>query len=298
MNQTAKRRILVVGATGMLGAPVARRLVRDGFFVRVLARDQRKAETMSGGTMEVVQGDVTRKETLPAAVAGCDGMYVSLRGNFDSDDYAAVEGQGLSDLLSAGRDHGLSRVALISGAGQTAGNESLLPVRIKLNAEHLVQASGIPWTIFRCTHFMESLDLFVRGRKATIIGHQPHAYHYIAAEDYAAMVSRAFETEAAANRVFTILGPESFTMAEALQVYIRELAPELKLGRVPAWLLRLVGTLTGNQELRFLTQLFASFTRVGESGDPGPANRLLGTPSMTLMQWCQARRSNAQGQRS
>jgi uncharacterized protein YbjT (DUF2867 family) len=39
------KRILVLGGTGMLGGPVVRRLLADGFDVRVLARDPAKAHT-------------------------------------------------------------------------------------------------------------------------------------------------------------------------------------------------------------------------------------------------------------
>jgi len=34
-------RILVIGATGLIGAPVARRLLADGHQVRLLVRDHR-----------------------------------------------------------------------------------------------------------------------------------------------------------------------------------------------------------------------------------------------------------------
>lgn len=285
------QRILVVGGTGMLGAPVVRRLAADGYVVRALAREPARAGGLFDDAVEIVAGDVTRPDTLPSAVDGCQGLYVSLRGNFDAGDYAAVEDRGLANLLRAAKTAGVGRVGLISGAGDTTGNERFLPVRIKLRAEAHVRDSGIPWMIFRCTHFMESLDLFVRGGKAVVIGHQPHPYHYVAAADYAAMVSRAFALNEAADCAFTILGPEALTMEQALRIYIDELAPQLKPGHVPAFALKLIGTLTRNRELIYTADLFASFTRVGESGDPGPANELLGRPRTTLREWCAARKS-------
>lgn len=275
----------------MLGTPVAQNLAASGYRLRVLARDPASAFARFGDVAEIVQGDVTRPETLESAVRDCQWLYVSLRGNFDAGDYASVEGKGLGNLLAAANRAGVARVGIISGAGQTAENAHRLPVRIKLQAEERVRSAGMAWTIFRCTHFMESLDLFVRGNKAVIIGHQPHAYHYLAASDYAAMVSKAFGCDAAINREFTILGPEPLTMEQALRIYIRELAPHLTVGHVPAWLLRLLGRLTTNSSLVFTADLFASFTQVGESGDPGPANDLLGAPRTTLLQWCAARRS-------
>lgn len=291
MNDNGQTRILVAGATGMLGAPVARRLMADGFRVRVLARDATRAANLFGTGAEIVAGDVTRPDTLIPAVRDCGALYVSLRGNFDTGEYASVEVGGLENLLSSARQAGVRRIAMISGAGQNSGNENLLPVRIKMRAEELIRSSGVAWTIFRCTHFMESLDLFVRGNRAIIIGRQPCPFHYLAAVDYAAMVSRAFSLEAAAGQAFTILGPEPFTMRQALDVYIRELAPHLKLGMTPDWVLRLIGRLSRKQELVYLADLFASFPRVGEIGDPEPANSLLGKPATTLVEWCAARKA-------
>ena len=52
-------KILILGGTGLLGTPVARRLQADGFAVRLLARDPDKARAMFDETFEVVTGDVT-----------------------------------------------------------------------------------------------------------------------------------------------------------------------------------------------------------------------------------------------
>jgi len=53
------KRILILGATGLLGEPVAHQLKTDGFLVRVLARDVEKASQRLDHKSEIVQGDVT-----------------------------------------------------------------------------------------------------------------------------------------------------------------------------------------------------------------------------------------------
>ena len=42
------KRLLIIGATGLLGEPVARRLKKKGFSVRIMLRDI-QIETMKGG---------------------------------------------------------------------------------------------------------------------------------------------------------------------------------------------------------------------------------------------------------
>ena len=127
---------------------------------------------------------------------------------------------------------------------------------------------------------------------ATIIGSQPHRYHYLAADDYAGMVSRAFSVAEAADRELTVLGPEPFTMREALEVYRAACFPELRISTMPIWLFRLIATVRGDQTMRFVAMLFGAFAQLGESGDPKEANELLGAPQTTLAQWC-ARQARA-----
>lgn len=278
-------RVLVAGATGMLGAPVARRLAADGFEVCALVRDPARARALLGDGIEIVQGDVTRLETLDRALEGRRALYVSLRGTNDAASYEAAEVQGMCNLARAARMAGLERIAYISGAGRAAGNERHFPVRIKQAAEEVVRESGIPFTIFRATHFMESLPMFVRGKHATVLGRQPHRYHYLAACDYARMVAVALRTPAAANRTLTVFGPTAHTMAEALAIFTRIALPEVTIGRLPLPMARVIAAFTRNRDLRFASELFAAFAAIGEEGDGAEAAALLGAAQTTLEQW-------------
>lgn len=278
-------RVLVAGATGLLGAPVARRLQSEGFAVRALVRDIERARSVLGPRFDLVKGDVTRPDTLDRALEGCQAVYASLRGGEDRASYETVEVQGMRNLAQAARAAGAGRLAYISGAGRTAGNEAYFPVRIKQAAEQAIREAGVPCTIFRATHFMESLPMFLRGRRATVIGDQPHRYHYLAADDYAAMVARALRSPAAANRTLTVLGPEPYTMREALEVFTRIALPEVRVGHLPLPMARLIATLTRNRGLRLACELFAAFSAIGEEGDGAEAVRLLGAPTTTLEQW-------------
>jgi uncharacterized protein YbjT (DUF2867 family) len=65
--------VLVVGATGSIGRLVVEEAVRKGHSVRALARDPRKARRVLPGA-EVVVGDLTRPDTLTAAVESVDAI--------------------------------------------------------------------------------------------------------------------------------------------------------------------------------------------------------------------------------
>src|SRR5262245_36988303 len=62
--------ILVIGGTRGTGLLIAQLLSRSGAAVRVLARDPARASLVGKPPIEVVQGDLTREDTLPAALDG------------------------------------------------------------------------------------------------------------------------------------------------------------------------------------------------------------------------------------
>jgi nucleoside-diphosphate-sugar epimerase len=69
---------LVTGGAGFLGSALVRRLVDAGQRVRVLDNQSRGAlSRLAGleGDWEFVEGDVTRPETVAAAVRGVDGVF-------------------------------------------------------------------------------------------------------------------------------------------------------------------------------------------------------------------------------
>ena len=73
-----KKTILVTGATGQQGGSVARHLIADGSFnVRALTRNihSEKARALAALGCEVVAGDLDNKDSIAAALKGCDGVF-------------------------------------------------------------------------------------------------------------------------------------------------------------------------------------------------------------------------------
>ncbi len=139
---------------------------------------------------------------------------------------------------------------------------------------------------------MELLPKIVRGGRAMIMGEQPTRWHWVAASDYAAMVSKAFTTPEAAGTTLYIYGPEALTFEEALRIYQPICAPHASITKVPFWLLRLMSWMPGRGELRHVgLPIMQYFTQVKEIGDAAEANALLGAPATTLQAWSEARAS-------
>ena len=109
---------LVTGATGFVGAAVARRLIARGKTVRVLAREGSDRRNVAGLEVETVAGDLRDRASLERAVRGCHALYhVAADYRLWVREPAAiyeVNVQGSRDLLRAAAEAGVGRVVYTS----------------------------------------------------------------------------------------------------------------------------------------------------------------------------------------
>lgn len=144
--------ILVVGATGSIGGLVVEEALRQGHSVRALVRSPEKAHRVPRKA-EAVMGDLTRPETLAAAVNGIDAI-VFTHGSDGAGKVGAetVDYGGVRDILAALGARKV-RIALMTAIGVTnrtgSYNRSTESHDWKRRAERLVRASGCPYTIVR-----------------------------------------------------------------------------------------------------------------------------------------------------
>jgi dihydroflavonol-4-reductase len=107
-------RFAVTGATGKVGNAVARRLHERGDEVVALVRDREAAAGALPDGVQLVAGDVTKAETIPAALEGTDGAF-NCMGIYeqwlpDPAAFERVNAQGARNVVAAARRAGVPRV--------------------------------------------------------------------------------------------------------------------------------------------------------------------------------------------
>ena len=109
---------LVTGATGFVGAAVARALLREGWEVRALARKGSDRRNLRHIAVEVVEGDLNAPASLSPAVAGCEALFhvaADYRlGAFDPRELYRTNVEGTRNILDAARAAGVRRVVYTS----------------------------------------------------------------------------------------------------------------------------------------------------------------------------------------
>lgn len=278
------KKILVLGATGFTGAPIAQQLQQDGFSLRALVRNAEKARHLFGNEVDLVPGNAEEVATLRRALESVDGVTISVPWQVERN----VTQQVINVLKSQGRTN--VQIVYLSGISVVPENRWYLMIDEKAKTEQLLEQSGLPYTIFKPNWFMDALKLFVRDGRATLFGQQNLDYHFVALADYARMVSQAFQSEAARNQKIVVNGPQAFRMIDALQRYCDVTHPGLQAATMPIWFGRLLATLTRSPEIKEAVSMMAYFEKV-RSLAPAGASTPLGTPATTLQQWLEQQKA-------
>ena len=109
------RTVLVTGASGMLGESVARRLLSQGWTVRVLQRGQAPIALEDG--VEQVLGSITDMETVKRALDGVDDViHLAAKVSFagDWEDFVFTNITGTRILLESARKAGAKNFVFVS----------------------------------------------------------------------------------------------------------------------------------------------------------------------------------------
>ena len=275
-----KKKVLVIGASGLLAGPVIRKLDEKGFDLRLFSRSVNPS--MFVNDYDIMRGDVFNIADLEKAMNGCDAVHISIS---TDDDVRAVTG-----IVEMAKKKEIRYISLISGCTVSEENRWFKFIDDKMKIEQMVKQSGLSWFIFRPTWFFESLGMFVRNGKASVLGRLTDRYHWVAADDMGKMVAEAYSTPGAEDRVYFVYGPERYTMKEMLGKYCGALHPEIKtVNETPLLPLKIIAFMTRNRKLKFAVSLFGYFEKVKEPEVPEADLALLGRPATDFDSWVRSK---------
>jgi uncharacterized protein YbjT (DUF2867 family) len=211
--------VLVAGGTGRLGTLVVRGLASRGVDVRVMTRDPKRAAHLAGEHVEVVTGDVRDPVSVTSAAAGVDAVVSAVHGFAGPGGVspATVDRDGNSHLIEAARAVG-AEVVLMSVVGAAADSPFEL-FRMKHAAEAVLAASPVPFTVVRCTAFLELwIDLLTstagRSNRLMVFGRGQNPISFVSVRDVAALVERVTTDQATRGQTLEIGGPDNLTLDE------------------------------------------------------------------------------------
>jgi uncharacterized protein YbjT (DUF2867 family) len=203
---------LVLGGTGKTGRRVADRLRAAGVPVRPVGRTT------------TIPFDWADRSTWDAAITGAKHAYLAYSPDLAVPG-AVDEVREITDRLVTA---GVERIVLLSGRGEPEAVE----------AEQVVIASGVEWTIVRCSWFFQNFtesylrDPLVEGALSLPAGFVSEPF--VDAEDIADVAAAALVDPRHSGELYELTGPELLTFQQVVDTVAQHTGRAIEYVPIPA----------------------------------------------------------------
>lgn len=211
--------ITVIGGTGFLGRYVVQHLAREGFRVRVVARNPDAALHLktagNPGQIDLLSGNITKPETIAPALAGAYGVVnlVGILFESSSQNFADIQAKGAEDLAKMARTAGAQHFVQISALGvdHVFGSEY---ARTKLMGEKAVMNSFPGATVLRPSVIFGAEDHFFNQFAAmpffVVIGGGKTRFQPVYVDDVAKAIIACLKNPQTKGQVYELGGNATY----------------------------------------------------------------------------------------
>ncbi len=281
--------IAFIGGTGKLGIPVVKMLSENGFTVRAIVRDIDKAKRFLPKNVEIVLGNLNDEKSIDNGLKNMDAVYINLSTEATRLDLPFYEErEGVKIIVKAARNNNLKHIFKIGalGAYPKATHitvEMPVPNKIRIEGQKFIKQSGINYTIFDPTMFMDNIPNQIKGKTIEWVGNAQTKFYWISANDYAKQVLNAINSPKAINKHYPIQGPLGLSPQVAFNLFIENYDKTLKVKSFPLWMVKAIGLF--NPKMKFLGHMFSYFDNTPDPFYADETWRELGKPTTTVQEF-------------
>jgi uncharacterized protein YbjT (DUF2867 family) len=236
-------KILITGATGTVGGLVASQLVGRGHELVALVRDTGRGHGKLPDVVELVEGDLTRREDVVDALNGVDRAFLNM-----ADDNGAA-------FAAAAGETGLGGVALLSSFSTFIplpnGDRNVVAARHRAG-EKALRDAGVPSAFLRCAGFDYNILMWAADAASTGVIRAPYPdakLPVLDPADIAASVVAVLTADPAITGTFVITGPDKLSVTDQAAVLSSVLGRSLKVERISEAEAAAIGFPEGTPEL-------------------------------------------------
>jgi uncharacterized protein YbjT (DUF2867 family) len=211
--------IVIIGASGAVGIPSIRHLVKRGARLRALTSSERSAARLKAlGVAETILGDFRKDADVRRAVEGAASV-LHIPPRFTEDE-AAIGLRAVAAARAAGVGHIVFSSAFHPQMRKMDHHWS------KLVVEEAVIESGVPFTILQPSMFMQNVRVewpAIRERGVYLRPYSPHnKMSLVDTEDLGEAVAIVLTEPNFRGATFELCGPDSLTTSEMAAILSEE----------------------------------------------------------------------------
>ena len=162
---------LVTGATGLIGSSIVRELLKDGKEVKVLVRKSSNTKNIDGLDFERAYGDIRDKESVKAALKGCDTFYQAAAlyefWGPKKKDYYDVNVEGTKSALQAALEQGVAKVVYTSSIAALGSHGRERPANEE--AQYNYPSGAPPYVLTKYLGQVEALKMVQKGLPVVVV---------------------------------------------------------------------------------------------------------------------------------
>ncbi len=201
--------ILILGASGTVGSEIVRQLKAAGVPFKAGYRSEEQVRAAAANGIEGVLADYAQPETLDAAFAGIDRLFLLGAGGGD-------QTQLEINAVNAAKRAGVRHLVKLSVWG--AEGEAFSFAKIHRPVERAIEQSGLAWTFIRPNGFMQNVANYyaqsIRTQGAFYGSAGDARISHVDVRDIAAVVVKVLTTPGHEGKTYTLSGPEALTYGE------------------------------------------------------------------------------------
>lgn len=233
--------LLVLGGTGTLGRQIVKQAIDEGYQVKCLVRNLRRAAFLKDWGADLVYGDLSIPATIPSTLKGVN-VIIDASTVRPTDSYTAdtIDWRGKIALIEAAKLAKIQKFVFFSVLNASK-NSNIPLLELKVRIEQKLKESNLNYTIFQCSGFFQGLinqfaipilekqTVWLLGKAAPVA--------YLDTQDAAKTVVKALNEKASLNKTFALIGDKFWTSEEVIEVCKRLSGKEAKVSYIPFFLL-------------------------------------------------------------
>jgi uncharacterized protein YbjT (DUF2867 family) len=255
--------IFLAGASGYVGSRVLSDLVSAGHRVTALLHSNRALEEIAhtNPNITVVQGDVSRQKEMLRAVPNGTEAIVYLPGLLrefprKSITFQSVHVDGVRNVIAAATQAGAMRWIQMSALGVNLNAPSAY-YRTKWEAEELVHASGLDWTILRPSlifddrprrehNFAREIAKAIRMAPVVpMLGNGNFLFQPVSVDDVSQTIVQSLVRKETIGKIYEIGGPETLSYRALVSAIAHAMGSKKPKVKIPLWFMTSLARLLG-----------------------------------------------------